>query len=291
MFCSNLKHCLCCIAISQGLIFWSLFDLLAQLLLSFILFQWINLSTYEQSLPLMGIFICNVIINLFLLVSIVQRARGKLLVWQYTTILSFLAIFGYILHLHLQVLFGFIFWFIHIFPSLYLSHQVYPGMEVVLMGIVVPILFCYYGYWWLLVNSYRCQISSAAVSPFKEQEAIISKEDIYHIDERESRRESYNNNVGVRIYEVIENPYLVPNHQPNLPIRLHTPLSTPSHLHTPLSTPSHRHPLTPLATHTSTAVSPLKEQEFIIRKEDIYHTDERESRRESYNTIVVELNS
>ena len=55
----------------------------------------------------------------------------------------------------------------------------YAEMDVVLMGIVLPILFCYYGYWWLLVNSYRRPISSATLSPFKEQEVIIRHDDIY----------------------------------------------------------------------------------------------------------------
>ena len=254
MFCSNLKHCFCCIQISQGLIFWSLFDLLAQLLSSFILFQWMNVSDYRQSLPLMAIFICNVLINLFLMVAIVQGAKGKLLVWQYTMVLNFLAIFGYMLYLHLKV---------------------YPGMDVVLMGIVLPILFCYYGYWWLLVNSHRRQISSATVSPFKEQEVKIRQDDIYHIEERESQVESYNN-------QGIENPYRVPSHRfKNLPLRLHTPLSTPSHLHSPLS-----YPLTPLPTYTSGYVSTLQEQELILRRDD-----KNESPRDSCNTIVVELNS
>ena len=55
----------------------------------------------------------------------------------------------------------------------------YAEMDVVLMGIVLPILFCYYGYWWLLVNSYRRPISSATLSPFKEQEVIIRHDNIY----------------------------------------------------------------------------------------------------------------
>ena len=151
----------------------------------------------------------------------------------------------------------------------------YAEMDVVLMGIVLPILFCYYGYWWLLVNSYRRQISSATVSPFKEQEVKIRQDDIYHIEERESQVESYNNQGN-------ENPYRVPSHRlQNLPLRLHTPLSTPSHLHSPLS-----YPLTPLPTYTSGYVSPLQEEELILRRED-----KSESPRDSCNTIVVELNS
>ena len=96
----RLNHCcFCSLPISQGVFFWCLFDLLALLLSSFFLFhQVVNVSNYAHSLPLMAIFIGSLLMNLFLLVSIVQGDRRKLLVWQCAIILDFLGILSYLLY-------------------------------------------------------------------------------------------------------------------------------------------------------------------------------------------------
>ena len=61
------------------------------------------------------------------------------------------------------------------------------------MGITA--LVCYHGYWWLLVNSYRCELNDIATSVQPEEDTkgkVLRKEDIYHIEveSNQSRRPS-----------------------------------------------------------------------------------------------------
>ena len=98
------KYCFGFVSIGQGLLCWSLFDLVILLATWITVFQFLESSTNDLvSLSLITLFTCNILTNLCLMVGLVRRMRYLLGLWQCFTIVSFLGLGAFVLHLYLKV--------------------------------------------------------------------------------------------------------------------------------------------------------------------------------------------